>query len=555
MIGHANGRRAFATILVVTGAVVAACSTSDFPEPASRQPAGRPSPALAPGQRQQIAVPAYFPPGSNDWNTLLSDVPPANVIVINPNNGPGGTSNYASQISSAHARGARVLGYIYTKRANTELDYLHNPNGALDRDTSVVKAEINQYYSLYPSLDGIFLDEVTGGSVDPDCEHAQSYYQPLYNYIRSAHPSATVIINPGAAVDPCYLSVASIVVTFESSFANYQNAWSTARRGWETPANAARIWHIVHTTSWSQLSAALDLSRARNAGYVYVTSLTETQNTFGSLPSYFHSEAANVNAFNASPSLSRWRGSNDGVYENYSLYFNHPFAMYRVYIDSDHSAATGYAVAGIGADYLIQDNTLYAHGAPGWDWTPIGSAGQTMTTSSTEWTVSRSAIGETAYPNSASLAFEAVTSGSPIENTGSYEHVYSASSGSIAGYFAENDASNVYYRANFASAFTFKHVFIDTDMNAATGYAFGGIGADYMIENDLLYKHAGGGWSWTQIASTPATGGTSGTKIWTVPRATLGETAASGELANVVFHGSGGFTEYTAPVYRHVYTR
>ena len=544
MISRAGGRGAFAMIVVVASVVIAACSSTDFPVPESRQPAGGPSPALAPGQRQQIAVPAYF----TNWSGLLADSPPANVIVMNPNNGPG--TGYASQVSAAHAKGARVFGYVYTKYANTIPNPLHG--GVYDRTVAAVEADINQYYSLYPSLDGIFLDEVTSGS---DCMNAQSYYKPIYDYIKGAHPNATVIINPGAAVDSCYLSVADILVTFESTFANYQNAWSTSGRGWETPANFARIWHIVHTASSSQLSTALDLSRARNAGYVYVTSFTETQNTFGSLPTYFHSEAANVNAFNASPSLSRWRGSNDGVYENYSLYFNHPFSMYRVYIDSDHSASTGFAVAGIGADYLIQDNTLYAHGAPGWDWTPIGSAGQTMTASSTEWTVPRSAIGETSYPNSASLAFEALTSGSPTENTGSYEHVYSASSGSITFYFAENDASNVYYRANFASAFTFKHVFIDTDMNAATGYAFGGIGADYMIENDLLYKHAGGGWNWTQIASTPATGGTSGTKMWTVPRATLGETAASGELANVVFHGSGGFTEYTAPIYRHAYTR
>jgi hypothetical protein len=277
MIRYAKGRRgAFATILVVTIAAVPACSSTDLPDPSP--------PIMA----QQIAVPAYF----EDWSGLLPYMPPANIIVMNPNNGPD--PGYTSQISAAHARGTRVLGYVYTKYANTKPNPLHG--GVFDRTVAAVQADIDRYYSLYPNLDGIFLDEVTGGS---DCAHAQSYYQPIYNHIQSAHPGATVIINPGTAVDTCYLSVASIVVTFESSFANYQSAWSTSGRGWETNANSARIWHIVHTASASEWSTALDLSRARSAGYVYVTSLSdaEDENTFGALPPYFDAEAANVKAY------------------------------------------------------------------------------------------------------------------------------------------------------------------------------------------------------------------------------------------------------------------
>jgi hypothetical protein len=532
---------------VATSAVIAACSSRDLLEPASRSDqASRPLQTVVPVTGQQIAVPAYFGPSSPDWNKLLSNVPPANLIVINPNNGPGASldTGYVSKITAAHARHGRVLGYVYTKYANTQPDSLHG--GALDRTISAVEADIDRYYSFYSNLDGIFLDEVTGGS---DCTHAQSYYQPIHDHIVSAHPDATVVVNPGTAVDSCYLSVADIVVTFESSFADYQNAWNPSGRDWETAANASRIWHIVHSASSSQWSTALDLSRTRNAGYVYVTSLTADPNvnTFGSLPSYFDTEAANVKAYSGSfgggnaIALSRWRGSNDGVNEHYSLHFSQPFTFYRVYIDSDHSAATGFPVSGIGADYLIENSTLYVHGAAGWNWTPIGSSGQVTSGSYTQWTVPRATIGE--------------TSGSPIQNAGSYEHVYSASSGPITGYFAENNSTNAYYQANFAQAFTLKHVLIDTDMNPATGYAFGGIGADYLIENDHLYRHAGGGWRWTLISSIAMAGGTTGQVSWTVPRASIGETAASGELSNVIFEGRGGFTAYAAPVYRHVYTR
>ncbi|HET7462617.1 MAG TPA: spherulation-specific family 4 protein [Longimicrobium sp.] len=532
MISHANRRLVFATTLVVACAVVAACSSSDFLEPSVRQPAGRHATVLI--THQDIGVPAYF----RGWKSMLADAPPANLIVLNPNDGPGPAPDWAAEVDSAHAKGVRVIGYVLTDTTA--------------RPSSAVKADIDTYYSFYPDLDGIFIDEATS-----DCQRAQSYYLPIHDYIKASHPNATVVINPGTNVPSCYLSVADIVVTFENSFAAYQDSFPTENREWETPANAGRIWHIVHTASASQLPTALQLSRARNAGYVFVTSFTEMQNTYGALPTYFHSEADSVRAFNrgGTTALSRWRGSNDGTNEHYTLHFSHPFEYYRVYIDSDHSAATGYAVAGIGADYLIENDILYSHGAAGWNWNQIGGVSEVVTATSVNWTVPRSTIGETAYPNTASLSFEAETIGQPVENTGKYEHVYSPSTGTITGYFAENDASNVYYQANYTTAYAYKHVYIDTDTNAATGYAYGGIGADYMIENNQLYHHAGTGWNWTLVATISTTGGTTGIKTWTVPRATLGETATTGEVANLVFDGSDGTTDHAAPIYRHVYTR
>jgi hypothetical protein len=546
------GRGALGALISVTCSVGVACSDTSSHETTSRDAARLIT-------SQQIAVPAYF----SDWSDLVSNVPPTNVIIMNPDNGPA--SGYESELEAAHAAGARVLGYVYTKYANTHPDDLHG--GAFDRTVAAVEADVDAYYSLYPSLDGIFEDEVTS---DSDCTDASGYYSPIYSYIKNNHPGSTVVINPGTTVDTCYLAATDIAVTFEDDFATYQNGFSTSGRDWETPDNAGRVWHIIHTTSSSDWSTALDLSRQRNAGYVFVTSFTDTENTYGALPSYFDAEAANVNAYNAAnggsggggsggsgsaPALSRWRGSNDGTNNYYSMYFSQAFTYYRVYIDTDESAATGFAVAGIGADYLIENGVLYSHGAPGWNWNSLGSSSQVLGSNSSSWTIPRATLGQTANPNSDQLSFEAETLGDPIQNAGAYEHVYSASDGAIVGYYAENDATNVYYTANFTQDYTFKHVFIDADTNPATGYAWDGIGADFMIENDMLYQSTGSGWSWTAIASAPATGGSTGVKTWTVPRATIGETASSGETANLVFDGSGGPAEYTAPVYLHVYTQ
>jgi uncharacterized repeat protein (TIGR02543 family) len=237
---------------------------------------------------QQIAVPAYFPPSSSYWSGLLPYVPPAEIIVVNPNNGPG--TGYTSRISDARSRGARVLGYVYTKYANTVDNPLHG--GVRDRTVAAVQADIDEYYRLYPNLGGIFLDEITS-----DCSYVDTYYRPIFHHMRNAHPGATVVLNPGRVVESCYLGVADIVVTFEGSFTSYVNDWSSRGPTWETNAYSERIWHIVHTASPTQWKTALELSRTRSAGYVYVTSLTADENTYGALPPYFPDEAANVEAY------------------------------------------------------------------------------------------------------------------------------------------------------------------------------------------------------------------------------------------------------------------
>jgi chitodextrinase len=59
----------------------------------------------------------------------------------------------------------------------------------------------------------------------------------------------------------------------------------------------------------------------------------------------------------------------DGV--TYQTRYNLPFDFHHVYIDLDDDPATGFAVAGIGADYLIENAWFYRHAGDGWNWTPV----------------------------------------------------------------------------------------------------------------------------------------------------------------------------------------
>jgi len=51
-----------------------------------------------------------------------------------------------------------------------------------------------------------------------------------------------------------------------------------------------------------------------------------------------------------------------------------PFAYHRVFIDADNNGATGYNMGApylTGADYMIENATLYAYVGPGWSWSQV----------------------------------------------------------------------------------------------------------------------------------------------------------------------------------------
>ena len=120
----------------------------------------------------------------------------------------------------------------------------------------------------------------------------------------------------------------------------------------------------------------------------------------------------------------------------------------------------------------------------------------------------------------------------------------------ISGGSAGNDAVNVHYRYQYTGTPAFLRVYIDTDRNPATGFATTGTGANYLLENDSLYRHLGGGWSWALVKTVSHSGG-AGTAAWTVARADLGETATPND-ADLVFQTEAPLD--TSAKYTHVYS-
>jgi len=84
-----------------------------------------------------------------------------------------------------------------------------------------------------------------------------------------------------------------------------------------------------------------------------------------------------------------------------------------------------------------------------------------------------------------------------------------AGTASAASTVVSVDAANINYTIPYSSAPTWTRVYIDANQTASSGYAVEGVGADYFIENGILYRYSGtgGSWNWTKIKQIPFTSG------------------------------------------------
>ena len=254
------------------------------------------SPASAGAGPQKIAVPAYFPPGGY-W-TQLGRLAGNAVAVANPNSGPGSSfdQSYADAISAAHNAGVKVLGYVDTGYFGFPPNNRRTRSGETSAAawTSQAEGDVDAWYGYYggSGLDGIFFDDALA-----DCGSGNAHvslYITLRDHVKQ-HADATVVDNPGGSVEQCYTSAADTLVTFEGTYASYVN-WSPP--AWESSASPGRLWHLVYDTpDENSMTNAIALSKARNAGYVYVTP-DNGSNPWDTLPtgSYWTSEVSQAGA-------------------------------------------------------------------------------------------------------------------------------------------------------------------------------------------------------------------------------------------------------------------
>jgi hypothetical protein len=82
----------------------------------------------------------------------------------------------------------------------------------------------------------------------------------------------------------------------------------------------------------------------------------------------------------------------------YAVTFTATFTWHHVFIDSDANTATGYRVpeVSLGADYMVEDGTLYRSTGTKWGWSAAGGASPLVSHSGGvyRWQVPLSAVGD-----------------------------------------------------------------------------------------------------------------------------------------------------------------
>jgi Spherulation-specific family 4 len=216
---------------------------------------------------QRAFVPAFFY-ASNIWQQAANTKPVPSYMILDISGlgaGSGPVAHFQSIVKKERAAGVTILGYSSTAYGS--------------RPLSQVEADVRHYKAWYGVTD-IFLDEVKGISSQ------LRYYKKLAHYIRSANPGTSIWINPGDYPDPSYMSVSNVVMAFEGPYSLYHNIDVPS---WVFDYSPDRFANTIYATSGSQVDSAINLSKTRNAGYVYVTD-GSGGNPYSALPTYWSTE-------------------------------------------------------------------------------------------------------------------------------------------------------------------------------------------------------------------------------------------------------------------------
>jgi hypothetical protein len=240
---------------------------------------------------QRLGAPSYWYPSAtagSPWARAVASSPPLDLVVINPDSGPGERADaaYVAQVARAHAASATlsVLGYVHTSYGT--------------RTPAEVHADVAAFFGWY-DVDGIFVDEVSADAT------SAPYFAELAAFIRAQRAPAAargaakaragagaaplVVFNPGTSLDEAFEPSFDVVMSFEGPLAEYLDF---APAPWLRNASRlapARIWHCVHSVpeprgnATGPLADAVARAKALNAGWVYATNET-LPNPYARLP-------------------------------------------------------------------------------------------------------------------------------------------------------------------------------------------------------------------------------------------------------------------------------
>ncbi|MEE9356324.1 MAG: hypothetical protein V3U75_12105 [Methylococcaceae bacterium] len=208
---------------------------------------------------------------------------------------------------------------------------------------------------------------------------------------------------------------------------------------------------------------------------------------------------------------------------------------WHIFIDKDAQSSTGFQSRKLGADFLLEGKTLFRYSGTGkeWQWQKVGEIEAALSGHVAEFAISRSVIkpskevkllfygsnaGAEGMTNDTLLVAIDSTNKESLEgsvndgvwsNSKVFEDTQKVETAPVdflsARFFQDSDKIYLSY-CNRSKIDTNQwwawHAYIDSDRQIATGYNYEGIGADFILEGNKLFKYTGSSeknWQWEVV--------------------------------------------------------
>ena len=215
------------------------------------------------GDPVTAGIAAYFPDTAPNRAALTSR-PGLGVVVMNSLQAAG------SQTAVAEYKGAgkRVFGYMAAGYAPS------GANGIAAKSLAQLQATAGTILAAYPTIDGLFLDEVLNNDA-AGCAAPSAFYVSFYQWFKSAYAAKSLILNPGTALCASFAGSADMYLVFENRLGFYRSAFvpyfAQTDFDWMRALPNSQVWSIVYGVPLADMPALIN-ELADYAGVVTVLS-------------------------------------------------------------------------------------------------------------------------------------------------------------------------------------------------------------------------------------------------------------------------------------------
>ena len=226
------------------------------------------------GDPVTAGIAAYFPDTAPNRAALTSR-PGLGVVVMNTLQAAG------SQTAVAEYKGAgkRVFGYMAAGYAPS------GANGIAAKSLAQLQATAGTILAAYPTIDGLFLDEVLNNDA-AGCAAPSAFYVSFYQWFKSAYAAKSLILNPGTALCASFAGSADMYLVFENRLGFYRSAFvpyfAQTDFDWMRALPNSQVWSIVYGVPLADMPALIN-ELADYAGVVTVLS-DNAEHPYSNLP-------------------------------------------------------------------------------------------------------------------------------------------------------------------------------------------------------------------------------------------------------------------------------